>query len=230
MKLSHKKKWIFLLFIFILFLSGFFGFSWYFSIKEVLVDGYKDINGLALIKNKNIIFFDTKKYEDILFQTNTNISTISIIKSYPSTLRINVEQASATAILPVGNGNFVLSKEGRILAKERNDSTHLPHINYYQKIPFQGYESGDIVNNSDILFSLKLLERLAYLGIASDSIDINGLDMIVLKKGTIEYVFTTERNIQEQYENLKIIVEKFKIDGKQYKRIDLRFDKPIIKI
>lgn len=215
---------------FVIFLCGLFAFNWYFTIKEVVVDGFKDINGISLLKNKNSIFLNTKKYEDLLYQTNISIQSVSISKSYPSTININVEQAFPTAVLPVGNGYFILSEKGRILSKDRKNTSQLPIIHYYQKLPFQGYESGDTVDNNDILFALQLFTRLSYLGIVSDSIDIKGLDMIVLKKGSIEYVFTTQKDIQEQYEDLKIIIEKFKIDGKQYKRIDLRFDKPIIKI
>jgi hypothetical protein len=228
---SYHKKWLIAAFAtFAIILGGLFLFYKTYAIQRVVVDGKKDINGISLLKQKNIVFLDIKKTEEILFEANPTIASITIEKSYPSTLEIYVEDSVATAILPVGNGFFVLSTKGRILEKNRTNTTHLPIINYYQKLPFQGYESGDIVSNSDILLALALIEKVSYLAIVTDGIDIKGLDMIVLKKGSVEYIFTTQKSAQEQYDDLKIIIEKFKLDGKEYKSIDLRFDKPIIKI
>ncbi|HLL60480.1 MAG TPA: FtsQ-type POTRA domain-containing protein, partial [Candidatus Nitrosocosmicus sp.] len=205
-----KKIALFLIPFSIIFSSIYF-FNYYFTITQLEVIGNKNLKGLSSFYNKNLLLLSIEEHKKILYATNPEIRKVQIEKQLPNKLKISVENSPIIAVLPVANGYYFLSQEGRVLAKKRENKTQLPQIKYYQRFNFQANQVGETLGYQDILYSLELLSRLSYIGVRTDSIDINGLDMIVLKKDQVEYVFTTKKNVQEQYEDLKLILEQFKI-------------------
>ena len=61
------------------------------------------------------------------------------------------------------------------------------------------------------------------------TIDIKGQDMLVfnLIDGK-QIIFSNSKDKNTQNYQLELIIKQFKIEGKEFKKIDLRFDKPII--
>jgi hypothetical protein len=43
-----------------------------------------------------------------------------------------------------------------------------------------------------------------------------------------EVLVTTEKNIQKQEYQISSILRQFKVDGTKFKRLDVRFDKPVM--
>ncbi len=220
--------------IFILVVALTFGllfiFNSYFSVKHINVIGEGTLKGLAIFQNKNILFLSKEDTEKTLYIANPHIKRVRIEKKYPDELVIVTEKAEERAVLIVANGFYVLSTEGRVLEKRRDDKSGVPHINLYQKMPFQSFQVGDMLDNSDIVLSLFFIDKLSLLGIKTNTVDINGIDMILLKSGEEEYIFSSKKDKNEQYDDLKLILERFKIDNKTFKKIDVRFDKPIVTV
>ena len=54
--------------------------------------------------------------------------------------------------------------------------------------------------------------------------------MIVLNSKDKRFVFTTEKDVSEQEYQFSAIVRKFRTEGKDFKSLDLRFDKPVISL
>lgn len=227
MKSSPIKFLIFGI-IFLGILALLFFLNFYFSVKTVQVHGTKYLQGIDTLKGENLILLDETKYEKIFYLQNVNFSSVDLYKQFPQTVIINIKQSKPVITLPVANGFYILSAEGRIIEKNRKNNTKLPIIQYYQKLNFQEYQIGDTISNIDLQYGIELFQKLSYLGIGIDSIDINGLDMILLKKGQVEYVFTTTKSVDEQYQDLKLVLESFKKKQKEYTKIDMRFDKPIV--
>lgn len=215
---------------FFLFLLVFFIIKIIFSVSIIEISGTKDIKGLETIQGKLIFFIFPKESEKRLYYLNPPIKSLRLVKIYPNKIHIDVEEYVRVAIFEVDRGYFFLSEDGRILEKKRQQKVSLPIIHYYQKFHFDEYNTGDKLQYKDISHSLFLADKLHYLGIKIDSIDINGLDMLIFNSGDKKYIFTTNKEKELQYQEFKIIIERFKIEKTEYKNIDLRFEKPIIKL
>ena len=67
----------------------------------------------------------------------------------------------------------------------------------------------------------------ANIPFASISVASDSSFLIVLKDGS-EVNLSDKKNIQKQISSLQLILSRLTIEGKRFKRLDLRFDKPII--
>jgi len=229
------KKINLLILFFLLFLFGLLFLNEYFRVKEVKIEA--DLPSLNFIgvegfKNKNLLFISTKKEELKLKNVNPQIKDVSIIKKPPNSLIIKIKSYSPKALIKTNQGFFVLSEDGRILFTVKNLSNFslLPLINYYQLVNQSVYFVGDWLDFNDIKITLTLLNKLEEFNLKIKNIDILNEDMILFKlKDGEEIVFTSKKNWEKQIFPIPLILKQFKIEGRNFKRIDVRFDKPIVK-
>ncbi len=220
---------IFFIFFFV-FLLVFFIIKIIFSVSIIEISGTKDIKGLETFRGQLIFLVFPKESEKRLYDLNPGVKSASLVKMYPNKIHVSVEKYTARAIFEVDKGFFFLSEDGRILEKKAERKDNLPVINYYQKFHFDEYNTGDKLQYKDILFSLFFVDKFNYLGIKINNIDINSLDMLIFKSGDKKYLFTTNKKKELQYQEFKTIIERFNIEKTEHESIDLRFEKPIIKL
>lgn len=221
-------------FLFIILVTTFFSVIYlsisFFQIKNIVIDNQSTspILGLDEIKATNFIWLKEKDLEERLRNLNPYINVIKIEKKFPNIVKIViVEYKTITAIQ--GNTKYLLlSIDGRILQKTDNLPQNIPLINYYQKINEQFFNVGDRLVYKDILIALYYQKSLDDLGLIIDSIDISGFDMIVFKVGGHEFVFSSNIDKEKTMFAVEKIIKNFRIEGKDYKKIDLRFDKPVV--
>lgn len=201
-----------------------------FRIQTIRVVGEAHINDLSLIKHKNLIFFNQHQYASILKRNNPHISSISFHKEYPSTLTLIAKPNKQLARLIVSEGEFILGEDGRIVQKykTRDKPPELPIITYYQRFNYYGFNLGEKLLQNDILYSLFFISKLSDVGIDVKEVAIAGLYMIVLKNTDHDFIFTTDKDKNTQYEQVRELIQQFTIEGKAYKKIDVRFSKPIV--
>lgn len=217
------------LLFFFLALGILFASDYFFSIKRVeVISSEKKIKGIDKFQNKNLIFLNDRQVANYLSIANPNIRAVNIEKRYPNTLRMTISHHKSLAAISVDQGYFVLSEDGTIIKKSK-EKPPLPIINYYQKLNYLFFKTGDKVDYKDILATLHFLKRTRDLGLKVITIDINGFNMIALNLNKKQIVFTTEKSIEEQTYKLETIVRQFKIGGRDFKFLDLRFDRPVLK-
>lgn len=224
-----KKPVLFFIFFF-LFLAVFFIIKIVFSVSVIEISGSKDIKGLESLQRKLIFFVFPAEIEKKLRNLNPAVKLVRVIKVYPNKIHIDIKKYTTLAVFEVNRGYYYLSKDGRILAKRREQKEELPIIHYHQKFHFNEYNTGDKLQYEDVLDCLFFTEKLHYLGIKIDSIDISGLDMLIFNSGEKKYIFTTNKEKELQYREFKTIIERLRIEGTEYGSLDLRFEKPIIKL
>lgn len=183
-----------------------------------------------MLSKKNIFFISIPETEKSLYKNNPDIQSIQVVKIYPQTLYITVQKAHPVAQLVVTNGFFLLTKEGRIIAKQRDKIPHAPIVSYYQKLHFHEHEIGEILTQKDILLSVFFIHRFAQAGIVVTHVDIASVNMIVLFADDKKYLFTANKEKDEQFEIFNTIYTHMKIEGVEYRSLDMRFEKPIIKL
>ncbi len=247
------KSWLKLVAFLILTCSIFYFLkSSFWSVKKVecFLDGqpcpeeiFNQLNILSL--GKNLIFFPKQNAILSIKQSNSHISIIEIKKRIPNRLLFNLQvrkavvavgikltladQATASASLEDESislsGDFYLIDNQGVVLDKTTDSQDLPLI-ILGSDPFlvKGDVFDDSVRKTVELFSglrLRLLETLL--------IEISSLREAKIRlKDSVLVLFNLTKEIENQLDSLQLILSRSKIEGKQIKKIDLRFDKPVI--
>ena len=204
-------------------------------VKIIKIEGIPKstvLYGLENVKNTSLITLSPHAVEDRMKRSNPFIARIQVTKKYPQTLILAISTDEPLAYFESDSGYFSLSQEGKILSKlkGKENSMELPVIHYFEKLHFALYQPGDLLNYKDVDMALKMLKKMSGLGMKINTIDIDGVDMIgfSLKGKTI--VFSSDKDIEPQIYQLEQIVHQFKIQGKDFKKLDLRFNRPILEL
>jgi len=229
--LNKLKFFLFFSLLCLLFFSILFFINQFFLIKKVeLISDKKFLlaNKDELI-NKNLIFINQDKIAKKIILENSLLKTAVVDKVWPVTLKITVYFYDPMAALIVNKGFFNLSADGRILSKIKNGQPFLPIINYYQKLNSNSFQTGDWIDYKDIQQTLFFIDKLRQINLMPLTIDIKGQDMLVFNlNGDKKIVFSNKKEKELQDYQLEFIIRQFKIEGKEFKKIDLRFEKPVI--
>lgn len=207
--------------------------DYYFEVKkvEIISEKLKETQSFEnIFIGKNILFLSEETVKKNISESNPQVGNIRLEKIYPDTVRIRVELDNPIAILTVDQGLFVLNNSGKIISKVKTDNTNLPKINYYQKLNYSSFVPGDYVEYNDIKTTLVLLKKLEGLDLEVANVDINGLNMIRLNLKSGVILATTEKDLKTQVYQLEKIIKQFRIEGKEFETLDVRFDKPVVKI
>lgn len=208
------------------------GVDWYFSTSRVEIISHQPIRpkGTEGMLGKNLLIILSSQVEQTILKSNPEIKKIIVEKEYPDTLRLFIQTETLVAALKADQGYFLLSETGKILKKTKQAPSTLPSISYYQKLSFPAYSTGTRIEFRDILTALHFLKQARDLNLQIISIDISAANMIRLQLKDSVLIFTTEKKIETQDYQLEKLVHQFKVEGKEFQLIDLRFDRPIIKL
>ena len=218
----------------------YYGADNYFRIRNIQVHmsnqwvyeslGNPSLTGISNFEHTSSLFLSTKEAEQTIYDLNPTIKKVTVEKKLPSELIVTLSFYQPAAVFEVSQGYYVLSIDGRILAKEKTSRKGVPLIKYYQKLGYDSFNSGDSLSYADLKTSLYFLGKISDLGFSINNIDINGPDMIALYADKKKFVVTTEKESELQAYQLTVLIKQFKIEGKDFKSIDLRFEKPIIQV
>lgn len=232
MKFLKKTKFI----LFFILLCAFFFISFLLVDRLFLIKKIELVSSMNFslvnrdeILNKSLLFINKEKIADRIIKDNFNVKTAKVEKVLPDRLKVEVSFYEPCASLIVSKGFFNLSCDGRILQKINKLQANLPLVNYYQKLNNGSFSTGDWINFNDLKNSLLIAEKLKQINLIILTIDIKGQDMLVfnlIDNKQIVFSNNKDKNVQEY--QLELIIKQFKIEGKTFKKIDLRFEKPII--
>jgi len=214
------------------------GIYFYFRIKNITVSGLQTgetVQGLTTIYQKQIFLVDEEELAKNIKKNNPYVKEVQVKKVYPDSIQLNIWKYPPLAVLKLPEGFFILSQDGRILTKERNNTfTTLPTMTFYQKLAFKAYKPGEFLTFSDMLQALEFTQALKNFSFTVDTIDIKGTNMIACnliidaKPSTI--LFSTEKGLDQQLYELNTILKKFSQDSTNFKKIDLRFNRPVVEL
>ncbi|NTU73497.1 hypothetical protein HGB07_05005 [Candidatus Roizmanbacteria bacterium] len=207
--------------------------SHFFAIRNIeIIKKNKDfnLNGVTTLSRQNLLILDEKKIADILYEANPTISRITVTKKYPATLIVTIDTFEPFAVLGQTDSFFVLSQDGRVLSKSRQNSLNLPVLTYYQKYPFESVPVGSHLDSHDILTSLYFINLAQTSGYPIISIDIRSENVIALHGESTNFLFSAVKEKALQEYQFMTIAKQFKIEGKKISTIDVRFDKPVVEV
>ncbi|QQG44834.1 MAG: FtsQ-type POTRA domain-containing protein [Candidatus Roizmanbacteria bacterium] len=209
-----------------------------FKVKNIEISGITNkfnLVGLQELNGKNILLLSGETIKRDLLMNNPIIKQINVQKKYPDKLILIIETYRPAVYFVVDQGYFILSADGRILSKIKKDYPQnellpggIPKINYYQKLNYSSWKNGDYLRYKDIVSALHFLKTALDLGLEINTIDINGTNMIALQMKGKKIIFTTEKDESVEDYQLNTIIRQFKIEGRDFDVLDLRFDKPMV--
>jgi len=212
---------------FIIFKSGFF------AVRKITCQWEKDScppeiwNELtSLTFGKNLIFLKKEEISKKFLSEHHIVKNLKIKKVLPNKLVFELEKRKEVAVLGFETTKdfFLVDEEGVVIKKENNPL--LPLILLSQQLDLN---IGQQVSQREIIEAIKFLTNLR-LNLFEPKIAkiTSPYSLTVWLKDGEEVVFSLKKEIQIQVDSLQFILSRSKIEGKGVKRIDLRFDKPVV--
>ncbi len=166
-----------------------------------------------------------------LSEANPGYEIRSVTISYPGHVVVEVKKLVPVAYLQIAEGYALLSQDGIILSKTRDDpNPAYPLIAFYQLLPYNAYQVGARIGHKDAQDSLYFLDIIQAARIKVNRIDITSFNMLGLytDRGTFLFTSGKDRELQKyQFEqSLKLV----SVEGIAFDTIDFRFDKPVVRI
>lgn len=175
---------------------------------------------------KNIFLLSSNKLAYEIKQNHPEFFQTKIFKQLPNSLFFEIEIRKAVVVIGKEGGDFYLVDKDGVLLEKTNNPANLPLIflpNALSQALGTKIQDDLILATIQILYQskLRLLEPKSGRIISQRAIE-------VLLKDDLEVLFATKKEIETQLDSLQFILKRFKIEGEKLKRIDLRFDKPVI--
>lgn len=200
------------------------------TIEVVYTSGSKpvDIIGIDLIKKQTMVTLREKEIAETLTKLNPYVESVTVQRVPPGRVRLDVRTYTPYVLLQTKEGYFLLSNDGTVLEKMRDQAKGYPVMKYYQNFNYLATQAGNTLAYQDILLAISFLKQLKSYGIVIKTIDIAGFHMIrLVSDKEKEYLFTTEKELDTQKYQLDTLLKAIAREEEDYKLIDVRFDKPI---
>lgn len=182
--------------------------------------------GAKSLGGQNIVFLNSQKWEQIILKKNPLLKKVEIKKQFPFQILLKFEKRKPRAVIfdPQKEKYFFIDDQAVIL-EEKELNQELPLI----VAGLQNFKIGDRIRNEKIDLSLALISvlkeksRQAKFEVEADLNDLR----ITLPEGILILV-GLERKREDLIYSLQSLIQKFKIEGNWPKKIDLRFEKPVL--
>ena len=202
------------------------------SVKEIAITStYKkeEVRGLELYYHEFLPFVSGEEIQKTLVEMNPIIAKVQVNKIYPNKLVLNLQTVKPVVATKVAEEYVLLAVNGRILQNLIGKPTGLPELFYYQQLFKEQIKIGELLGFKDMQIAIRFVDILGSLGYKVKRVDINSFYMIRLElEDSREILVTTEKDIQKQEYQIGTILRQFKVDGTNFKRIDVRYDKPVM--
>lgn len=190
----------------------------------VIVSNKSQLNGLALLNRNNLLLINEKYIIDNLQKQNPEVKSIHMIKILPQTIILQVEARVPVAQVVTSSEKIYVDGEGMIISQE-NIYPNLPKI----QIPDMSISPNKRADWRTVKAS-SFIQEAKKQGIIIEQIVANDATSVFTAKtlmGT-EILLPYDTDIALKVSSLQVIVQRFKIVGKNITKIDFRFDKPLV--
>jgi len=216
-----------------------------FDDSDCPLDIFNKARSLSL--GKNILFFSKGELGENLKEEFPQIHLVEIKRGIPHSLTFTLSSRKSIVALAVElplldleatesaeiegpefnlSGTFYLLDQQGVVLEKVSESKNLPLI-LVSNDPQLNF--GDQIEKEEIMKTIDLLSGLRLRLINPKITKIISLrEVRVWLENDLLCLFNFTKDIDEQLDSLQLISSRAKIEGKQIKRIDLRFDKPVV--
>ena len=149
------------------------------------------------------------------------VGDVIITKKYPQTVLVQIAERKPIAkVWSFSGREFLVDEEGMIFSETTPETQDLKKIILELETPLS---VGHVVGEDTIL--LILLEDPQIKSIKHTG--QKGIEVQAEENLTI--LFSREKNLEAQIRALQMVVKKYRIEGKQLKQVDLRYEQAVVK-
>jgi cell division septal protein FtsQ len=229
---SGNRFWLKLSLVITLVLSFTFGFFFqkFWQIKEIKAPSELKKSLLKPLYQENLLWLDTSVWKEKILQSDPWIKAVFFQKHYPEKLIIKIEREQPLAQLIDKENILLVSQTGKILAKRTQLNKKLVQIMLYQQL--RGYESkiNTKINNSDLLYVLKLIQQSDQLPFDISNVKITQPSRIEIQatENSPLIILNRKKSIAKNIYIVQNIIKSLSKTGEKPKVINLLFEKPVI--
>ena len=214
-------------FIIFIFASGFFNVKFIICQKDEFLCSNEEENLFSSAIGENIFFVNSKKLIDSAKLNNIGLSAIQINKKIPNKIYVNLKSRKAIALLTDGSDNYLIDKDYFIFAKSGDNAYNLPIIGLQANSSFVVGTFAD--EKAKKAIHLAKVLKTFFIPFSKIISENNG--SLVMQGGGFQAIFSDKKDFETQVISLQLILRssKMKESGQsRLKKIDLRFDKPVL--
>jgi hypothetical protein len=197
----------------------------FFSIQTIVVVGQ---NVQLVVDNKkipkNLLFFPSERIRSEILHDNALLSDIQFQKVFPHTLQIKPIIRTPYARLLVNDRMVLIDRTGVVL-QDGDDGKTLPLIT----VSIDPFRVGETLRSVKVQFALSVLTAMDQYITVKTIMNAEGNDFLI-KDGKTDIFITQDKPVSETLATLQMLIAGFRIKGTLPTVVDLRFDKPIVKI
>lgn len=228
----RKKLIIFILFFVFLLAAIFYTLKGnFFRIKEIhcqinQTECPNSINNqFSSFLNKNILLENFSKKIKVLKNENPSWQSLKVAKKLPDKLLVEIQTLQPLVVLKEIEGNefYLVDNFGKFVG-QKDLNPGLPLVITTNISP---PSIGAPLSVTHLGQALELINLFKIYRLIFSNLEIKN-HLLIAQFKDFQAVFSPEEDLQKQVASLQLIINEGKIDDKSLKKIDLRFEKPII--
>jgi hypothetical protein len=197
----------------------------YFSIQTIEIVG----KGIQIIVDekkisKTLLFFPSDRFKAEILRDNPLLSDVVFSKKYPHTLVITPVIRPAFVKLRTQDRTVLIDREGYVLI-DGDQGINLPVFRFAAS----ALRVGEKITDKRILQSLSIFDSLRTFLVIHEILEQNG-PYVLVKTDKSDIFIPHDKETQVILATLQTLMAGFRIKGTLPAVVDLRFDKPVIKL
>lgn len=174
------------------------------------------------IKSKNILLISTKQIAESAKQNFSCIESITIRRSFPFTVKI--ELISKQPVVKLNDSNIFITESGVLI--ENSGQENIPTLYLGEDIRPKDKNQ---ITNPLVITALKIASLITKSDFAATNIRIiEGNSIAVYNQQESVAIFSSQKSVDGQVGSLQQVLALAKIGATKIAKIDLRYDKPVI--
>jgi hypothetical protein len=175
--------------------------------------------------SKNLLFFPSEKFRSEICRDNPFLSDVRFEKQYPHTLKI-IPIVRTPFVRLKSDDRLVLLDSDAVVIEDGDRGLSLPLL----VLPLSPFRVGQTITDSRITFLLAFVSAFHESIVPINTITEHDSSYFQVKTGKTDIYITQDKPANETIATLQTLIAGFRIKGTLPAVVDLRFDKPIIKI
>jgi len=195
-------------------------------VKNIIVTTDYDINAnpelvkiLEKARWQNIFQLNERTLAEKIKDTDLKINQVMVQKKIPGKILVDITSRQALAVIP-GVGKFFLIDKDGLVFEEKKEAAGLPILN----LDLQNIKLGSRIDDrykGIFLILEKLGKEVSTVSQTEEEIKLELTDGSLI-------VLPVDEQLESKLYALQTLLNRFKIEGKRPRKIDLRFEKPIV--
>lgn len=189
----------------------------------------KELSSLIEVNSfgEYIFSVDAARLENISEDAFLGAKSISIVKVYPDTLEVTIEERVPLAIVYNPRTDppeyFMVDIEGYLLGLVDITTTNLPKVEYYEPL-----QVGYFIDKDLTPLYLSLIGSLDKADLQASSISIDRREIKFYLDDAVETYLSRDKSIEGSVAVLDQLKDQLDLEGDKVNKIDLRYDKVVV--